>query len=71
MNTYNMTTEKKEDGKGKEKPPPYAKYIRPYTQKMIEKQIIPHMEQEEEQSVKFAAAVHKLVVYYKDRKNIQ
>jgi len=49
---------------------PYAKYIRPYTQKIIEDRIIPHLEREEQQSVKFAAAVHKLVVFYLDRKNI-
>lgn len=49
---------------------PYAKYIRPYTQKVIEEQVIPYMEKEEQQSVKFAAAVHKLVIFYLGRKNI-
>ncbi len=60
-----MATETKEEKKA-----PYAKYIRPYTQKMIEERVIPFMQEREKQPVKFAAAVHKMVVYYLDRKNI-
>lgn len=62
-----MATEIKED----ENKAPYAKYIRPYTQQMIKDRVIPFMEEQEQQSVKFAAAVHKMVVYYLERKNIQ
>lgn len=49
---------------------PNAKYIRNYTQKLIKEKLIPFMSKTEREEVTFAAAVHKSVVYYMDRKGI-
>lgn len=54
----------------KPKKMPNAKYLRTYTQKLITEKLIPHLSELEQEEVKFAQAVHKVVVYYMDRKGI-